>query len=150
MALAACLIPTAAAAQTTLSAGQTVYASAYTHITLGPKGPIIGLSVTLDIHNADPQRPITILSAEFHDADGKLLKNYQPTPLRLPPMASIQFLVDKDKAESRKKPGKCFLVRWQAAEKVNPPVIQCLMIGATGQQGISFTNQGRVVKEAAR
>jgi hypothetical protein len=38
-------------------------------------------------------------------------------------------------------------VRWKAEIPVNEPIIEGVMIGASGQQGISFTSRGVAIKE---
>jgi hypothetical protein len=43
--------------------------------------------------------------------------------------------------------GANFLVKWQAKSKVNPPLIEGVMIGTRSGQGISFVSRGQVINE---
>jgi hypothetical protein len=43
--------------------------------------------------------------------------------------------------------GANFLVEWQAETEVNEPIMEGVMIGAAGQQGISFTSRGKAIKK---
>ncbi len=51
-----------AASDFSLSNGQTVYVSVYTHIYSGLKGRPFQLGATLSIRNSDPKYPITLVS----------------------------------------------------------------------------------------
>ena len=63
-----------------LSEGQTVYVSFYTHIYSGLKGRPFELGATLSVRNTDPKHPITLVSVKFYDTDGKMIKNYLDKP----------------------------------------------------------------------
>jgi hypothetical protein len=129
-----------------LSNGQTVYVSIYSHVYSGDRERPYLLTATLSLRNTDPTHPITILAADYYDSDGKLLRHYLEEPLVLPPLASSRVVV----AESDRKGGSGakFFVRWSAERKVNPPVIEGVMIGTAMQQGISFVTQGRVIHDS--
>jgi len=127
------------------SKGQNVYVPAYSHIYCGDREFEFLLAVTLSIRNTDFDHSITILSADYYDSDGKIIRRYVETPFRLKPMASMRFVVQ----ESDKKGGSGanFVVRWESTEKVNIPLIESVMIGTRSQQGISFTSRGQVIAE---
>ena len=57
-----------------LSTGQTVYVPVYSHIYQGDRESPIYLAVTLSIRNVDPKKPIMVLSADYYDSKGDLLK----------------------------------------------------------------------------
>ena len=62
----------------------------------------------------------------------------------LPPLSTRQFVVpDKDRSGGA---WASFLVKWEAKTRVSRPIIEALMISISGQQGISFTTQGSVVR----
>jgi hypothetical protein len=106
-----------------LSTGQTVYVPAYSHIYHGSKSRPFDLAVTLSIRNTDPR-----------------LK-----PERLGPLATREILVDE--SDSSGGSGANFVVRWSADKAVNAPIIETVMIGTQGQQGISFRCLGREILE---
>jgi hypothetical protein len=128
-----------------LSNGQTVYVSVYTHIYSGLKGRPFQLGATLSIRNTDPKHSITLVSVKFYDTDGKLLKDYLGEPKRLNALVSTRFIIKE--GESGGGSGANFLVTWKSEKMVNSPIIEAIMIGTRSGQGISFVSKGQVVKE---
>lgn len=135
------------AAAPALSKGQTVYVPFYTHVFIGKKPRPFHLVTTLSIRNVDPRRAIVLRSVDLYDAHGKLMRRLLPTPKRLGALDSAHYVVDEDQAEG--DPGANFLVVWRAETVANAPIIESVMIGAQGQQGISFVSRGEVVEEIA-
>lgn len=126
-----------------LSDGQSVYVPAYSHIYTGNRETPFLLTVTLSIRNIDPVHPIQITLADYYETQGKLLKKFIEKPVRLNPLESLRYIInEKDKSGGS---GANFIVKWDAAEPVNPPIIEAIMIGAQSQQGISFTSRGREI-----
>jgi hypothetical protein len=127
-----------------LSQGQTLYVPAYSHIYSGNREFPHMLAVTLSIRNIDPKRPIRITKVDYYETQGNLVKRYLKTPLTLKPLESQRYVIpEKDKAGGS---GANFIVEWESGSKVNPPIVECVMIGAKGQQGISFTSRARVLQ----
>ncbi|MFC1524693.1 DUF3124 domain-containing protein [Thermodesulfobacteriota bacterium] len=125
--------------------GQSVYVPIYSHIYHGDRERPIDLAATLSIRNTDPKQEITLISADYFDSNGKLLKNYVKNPLQLKSLASIRYVIkSSDKIGGS---GAKFIVRWKAGELVNPPVIEAIMISTASQLGISFISRGQVIKE---
>jgi hypothetical protein len=126
-----------------------LYVPVYSHIYYGGKAyggrRRFELAVTLSIRNTDPQQPITVLSARYYDSDGKLLQDYLAQPLRLGPLASTEVFVEE--SDVRGGAGANFLVEWRAAEPVNTPVVEAVMIGTSGTQGLSFVSPSRVISQ---
>jgi len=128
-----------------LSKGQTVYVSVYSHIYSGLKGRPFNLAATLSIRNTDLKNPISIVSVNFYDTDGKLLKEYIKEPLQLKALVSTRYVIRE--AEIGAGSGANFIVEWKSEKKVNPPIIEAIMIGTRSGQGISFVSSGQVLKE---
>ena len=128
-----------------LSKGQTVYVSVYSHIYSGLKGRPFDLAATLSIRNTDLKNPISIVSVNFYDTDGKLLKEYIKEPLQLKALVSTRYVIRE--AEIGGGSGANFIVEWKSEKQVNPPIIEAIMIGTRSGQGISFVSRGQVVKE---
>ncbi len=128
-----------------LSGGQTVYVPIYSHIYSGLKGRPFGLAATLSIRNTDPKYPITLVSIKFYDSDGRLLKEYLNSPGELKAMASTRYILTE--ADPGGGSGANFLVKWKAKTKVNPPIIEGVMIGTRSGQGISFVSRGQVITD---
>ena len=128
-----------------LSAGQTVYVPIYSHIYSGLKGSPFSLAATLSIRNTDPRHSITLVSIKFYDSAGNLIKEYIDKPAELKAMASTRFILTE--GDTTGGSGANFLVKWQSRTKINPPLIEGVMIGTRSGQGISFVSRGQVIDE---
>lgn len=127
-----------------LSKGQLVYVPVYSHIYDGDLERKFLLTGIVSIRNTDPDHAITITLADYYDSEGKIIKSYSPKPITLNPMASTRFIVKE--SDTKGGSGANFLVRWRAEVKVNEPIMEGVMIGTAGQQGISFTSRGKAIK----
>ena len=134
-----------ASSKAILSDGQTVYVPIYSHIYSGLKGRPFSLAATLSIRNTDPKHAITLISVKFYDSDGKLVKDYLDKPAELKAMASTRYILTE--SDTGGGSGANFLVQWKSKTKVNPPLIEGVMIGTRSGQGISFVSRGRVIQE---
>jgi hypothetical protein len=138
------VFPSASPAQT-LYKGQLVYVPIYSHVYYGDRERTILLTGILSVRNTDPGQAINLLQVDYYDTDGKLLRKYLTQPVRLGPLGSTRFIVKS--SDTAGGSGANFLVRWKAEIPVNEPIIEGVMIGASGQQGISFTSRGVAIKE---
>lgn len=144
--LLAGLVTTArAGSEIALSAGQTVYVPIYSHIYSGLKGRPFGLAATLSIRNTNLKQAITLVSVKFYDSDGMLIKEYLDKPAELIAMASTRYILPE--SDTGGGSGANFLVKWQSQAKVNPPLIEGVMIGTRSGQGISFVSRGQVIND---
>ena len=130
--------------QVTVSAGQVVYVPAYSHI-YHKGGGKFNLAITLSIRNTSPADEIFVRSVRYYDSAGKLVKTYNEGSLRLTPLATAELFVPEQDISGGS--GANFIVEWVAEKKrVNTPIIDAVMIGTSGQQGISFVRSGQVVE----
>ena len=128
-----------------LSKGQSVYVPVYSHLYIGDRETPFLLAVTLSIRNTDMTYPITVFSADYYNSDGKLLKKYIGSPIRLEPLASVRYIVrESDKSGGS---GANFIVRWKSDRPVNAPIIESVMVGTGMQQGISFSSRGQPIRD---
>ncbi len=133
------------AEEITLSTGQTVYVAIYSHIYSGVKGRPFDLAATLSLRNTNLQYPITLVSVKYYDSDGKLVEDYLNRPKQLKALVSTRYIIlEGDKTGGS---GANFMVVWKSDRKVNPPIIEAVMIGTHSGQGISFVSRGQVIKE---
>jgi len=148
---AACLSdPGHAEGEKRLSSGQTVYVPAYQSIAIAvsKKPRRLPLTTTLSIRNTDPERQITIVSVKYFAANGYLIKNLLEKPETLDPLGVMSFVPEGPK-EKREEAETSFIVIWKAVGKeASWPIMQAVMIGAAGQQGISFVCDGQVIRSA--
>jgi hypothetical protein len=137
--LALCLAATAFAGSAPVSSkGQTLYLPLVSHVFLGAKNKPYDLTKTFCFRNRDRKHAVTLISIEYYDGAGQNLGKVLDKPRSINPLASLQMPVASPKKEKNKVGSPCLIVRWKADKSVITPLVQCIMIGATGQQGISF------------
>ncbi len=135
-----------ASAQVRRVKAQTLYVPVYSHIYYGDRErDFILLSATLSVRNTDTAKPITLLSADYYDSKGKFIEKFMAGPVTLGPMETIRYIVKE--SDSRGGSGANFIVKWAAESPVTAPIIEAVMIGTRGQQGISFTSRGQAIQE---
>jgi hypothetical protein len=134
-----------AGSEIVLSDGQSVYVPIYSHIYSGLKGRPFNLAATLSIRNTDPKHSISLVSVKFYDSEGNLVKEYLDNQAELKAMASTRYILTE--ADTGGGSGANFLVKWKSKTKVNPPLIEGVMIGTRSGQGISFVSRGQVINE---
>ena len=124
--------------------GQTVYVPVYSHVYHQNGKPQL-LTITLSIRNTSLDSDIIVTSVRYFDTNGKEVKSYLAKPRSLAPLATTEFLVERDDTSGGS--GANFLVEWISKEPVTQPVIEAVMIDTSGQQGISFARSGTVIRE---
>lgn len=143
-----CLAPTnswSTSSEVRLSKGQTVYVSAYSNVFTGPRKLPFQLATTLSIRSTDLSTSFQITSIDYYGIDGKLIRHYLGKPLVLGPLTSTYVHIEEKDISGGF--GANFIVRWKADRVINTPIIECVMIGATSGQGISFVSPGQEIKE---
>jgi hypothetical protein len=126
-----------------LSKGQTIYVPAYSHIYYGNRERPFLLTITLSIRNIATDKEIKIISADYYETQGELLKKFIKTPVVLKPLGALRYVIpESDKAGGS---GANFIVKWSSDKLVTPPIIESIMISTRSSQGISFTSRGREI-----
>jgi len=128
----------------------TVYVPVYSTLFLGVanRDLTVDLSATVSVRNISAVHPITLDWVRYYDSFGKHVRDYLDKPSTLPSMASVEFVVQR--ADTRGGPGANFLIRWHAAAVVDEPLVEAIMVGQSGNAGISFSSRGRTVAVAGR
>lgn len=126
-----------------LTVENTVYIPVYSDIFVSGGGKL-NLAITLSIRNTDFTYPLVVNKVNYYNTAGKLIENYLEVPYLLESMASAHFFVSQ--ADARGGVGANFIVKWAANKLANEPVIEAVMAGSTGTQGMSFVSSGRVIK----
>lgn len=120
-----------------------VFLAAFSHV-VTPHGVSQPLAATMVIHNIDPEIEITLSNADYFDENGKLVKSFLKDSIRLAPLSSHAFIVTVK--EQPAGFAARFLVEWSADKPAFSPILEGVMIGGAGTQGISFTTAGKVVE----
>lgn len=142
---AALTFPGPAGSEVRLLKSQTVYVPAYSHIYHGDKERPFDLAVTLSIRNTDPVHSIFLVAVDYYGTDGKRIRGYQESELKLGAMSSTRYVVPE--SDQSGGSGANFIVRWKSDARVTEPIIETVMISTRTQQGISFTSRGQAIKE---
>ena len=137
------LVSTLALAEpdTTLSGGETVYVSIYSNLFIGSVKEKFQLSALLSVRNTDPNYGITIMKADYYDTDGRKIRSYIHQPVQLKPLASKFYFVEPQDVKGGE--GANFLVTWQAAQNVNQPIVESVMLNVYNRQGVVFRCPGK-------
>ena len=88
------------------------------------------------------QRVIAVVHAQVR-GDGAEPRLDQPR--QLGPLASTSVVIEESDAAGGL--GANFIVEWHAAQPVNAPIVESIMISARSSLGISFTSPARVLEE---
>ena len=128
--------------------GGTIYVPVYSSLLLGVshRASTVDLAATVSVRNVSASHPITLEWVRYYDSVGKRVREYLDKPSTLPAMASVEFVVQR--SDTSGGPGANFLIRWHAAEGVDEPLVEAIMLGQSGNAGISFSSRGRRVTDA--
>ena len=119
--------------------GGAVYVPAYSHVYHSGGRPY-ALETTLSIRNTDLERPMFVRSVRYYDTAGELTRTFVDELIQLDPLETIEFLVEQ--RDSTGGSGANFIVEWLATDSVNPPIVEAVMVGMVGTQGIAFSERG--------
>lgn len=123
----------------TLSQRGSVYAPCYSHIYYHGGSPLL-LETTLSVRNIDQDQPIYLTAIKYVDTDGESIKVFLDETIKLDPFQTIEFLVEEK--DSTGGSGANFLVNWMAGEEVDAPLVETVMVGASGSRAIAFSRTG--------
>lgn len=145
--LFALLLAGTAAAQEArpLSRGQSLYLPIYSHMLYGNVSSSKGapykvlLSALVSIRNTDAKRPLRIVSARYFDTQGKFLREYLAAPVVLPPFGTHELFIELHDESGGS--GANFLIVWDAAEAVNPPLVEALHANMDSGKAVIVTTQ---------
>jgi uncharacterized protein DUF3124 len=130
-------------------ASGTIYVPVYSSLYLGVsnRASTVDLGATVSVRNVSAEYPITLDWVRYYDSVGKQVRAYLDKASTLPPMGSVEFVIQRSDAAGG--PGANFLIQWHAAVVVDEPLIEAIMLGQSGNAGISFNSRGRTLMSAA-
>lgn len=117
-----------------------IYVPAYSSIFYGNNSSEFDLTVTLTVRNINLKSSILVNEVSYFNTNGKLIKTYLSKPQLVRPLETIYFIVNE--SDTHGGVGANFIVKWSGAKPITSPLVETVMIGAKGQQGISFTSRG--------
>lgn len=149
LALAATLACGAATAQSLPSAmSQVLYLPIYSHIyhgDLDARGKSVQtlLSAHVSIRNTNIGKSLKLHYARYYDTDGKLLKEFVPNPVVIPPLGTHELFVPRSDVSGGS--GANFLISWSADTSVNPPLVEALHADITETRTLTFITTARPI-----
>lgn len=150
VAIAAAVFACFASAQKveSLTFGQLLYLPIYSHMYHGDqdkqgKPAQKLLSAHISIRNTNSQVPLKILFARYYDTDGKLVKEFIPSPLTIPPLGTHELFVPRGDVTGGS--GANFLISWSAGVAVNPPLVEALHADMEPARTLIFITAARPI-----
>jgi hypothetical protein len=122
----------------------TVYIPIYSDIYSESRLKSTLLTATLSIRSTSLRDTTFINKIDYYNTKGDLVKSFIDRTLVLAPMQSIDYVIDRD--DNTGGVGANFLVMWGAKRHTNP-IFQAVMIGRSGQHGLSFMTSGVSVSQ---
>ena len=122
----------------------TTYLSIYSHIYSQSERTTHDLTATVSMRNTNPADTIFIDNARYFDTKGTLIRTYFDKTVFLAPMETVEIVIDQVDAAGGS--GANFLFDWQIKPNTREPLFEGVMISTYGQQGLSFTTEGKRVR----
>jgi hypothetical protein len=122
----------------------TTYLSVYSQIYSQSEHRTHDLTVTVSMRNTTLTDTLYIEKAEYFDTAGKSIRTYFDQPIFIAPMETVEIVIDEIDQDGGT--GANFLFSWRIKPESNEPLFECVMISTSGQQGLSFTTQGKRIK----
>lgn len=123
--------------------GHVAYVPCYSHIRLADGRPY-NLAINLSIRNTRQEETLTVTLVDYYNSKGTLVKHHASDPIVLKPLETADFFVSEK--DSSGGTGANFIVEWETSGSDSPPIIEAVMVGTEGAQGVSFVTQGRVIR----
>ena len=99
------------------------------------------LTATVSMRNVSKVDTLYVDQAEFFNTKGKSIRTYLQKPIFVAPLETLETVIHEQDQEGGT--GANFLFDWRIKPGTNEPLFEGIMISTSGQQGLSFTTQGR-------
>lgn len=120
------------------------YLSIYTQIYSSKEKRTLDLTAKVSIRNTNSLDSIYLENVKYYNTEGELIRAYNEKPAYIAPMETIEIVLSQDNLKGGS--GANFLFYWRKKKRTPEPYFEAVMISTSGQQGISFTTQGRRIK----
>jgi len=121
-----------------------IYVPIYSDLYGDQQNQKILLAATLSIRNTSYTDSIFVSKIDYFNTGGKLVRSYLENMISLPPMATINYVIEKD--DDTGGHGANFIVELSSKNKNVRPLIQAIMVSHTGNKGFSFSTDGYSIK----
>ena len=117
-----------------------IYVPIYSDVYVDEQNQKILLAATLSIRNTSFEDSIFISKIDYYNTEGNLVRSYIDNIISLPPMATVNYVIDKE--DDSGGPGANFIVELSSKSREVMPIIQAVMIGHTSNRAWSFVTDG--------
>jgi hypothetical protein len=120
------------------------YLSVYSSIYGFTEHRTYDLTATVSMRNTNRLDTIYINKAEYFNTKGESIRVYFEKTIFLKPMETVEIVIDEIDKEGGT--GASFLFNWAVPAQAHEPLFEGVMISTSGQQGLSFTTQGKRIE----
>ena len=117
------------------------YLSVYSEIYSGTEHRSLSLTATVSLRNINVNDTVFIDKAIYYNTHGEAIRTYCNKTIFIAPMETVEIVIDESDKEGGT--GANFLFNWSIKPNSTEPFFESVMLSTSGQQGISFTTQGK-------
>lgn len=121
-----------------------IYVPIYSDIYVDQQNQSALLAATLSIRNTSYTDSLFVSKIDYFNTEGVLVRAYIDKPISILPMATINYVVEKD--DDTGGNGANFIVEINSKNKNAKPLIQAIMIGQSRNLGFAFSTDGYSIK----
>lgn len=126
-----------------LNYGKT-YLSVYAQIYSLSEHKKHNLTAMVSLRNTSDNDTMYVLRASYYDTHGKLVRTYFDKPIYLAPLETTEIIIDEKDVSGGT--GSNFIFEWKTPKDCSEPLFEGVMNSTMGQQGLSFTTQGKRIQ----
>ncbi len=120
------------------------YLSTYSQIYSTSEHKTHNLTAMVSLRNTSDKDTVYVLKANYYDTHGKHVRTYFNTPIYLAPLETAEIIIDE--IDVIGGTGSNFIFEWNIPMGTSEPLFEGVMNSTMGQQGLSFTTQGRRIE----
>ena len=120
------------------------YLSIYSQIYSSSEHKTHNLTSMVSLRNTSDIDTIYILKANYFDTHGKHVRTYFDTSIYLGPLETAEIIIDE--IDISGGTGSNFIFEWKVPIGGSEPLFEGVMNSTMGQQGLSFTTQGKRIQ----
>ncbi|MDV7137818.1 DUF3124 domain-containing protein [Maribacter sp. TH_r10] len=120
------------------------YLSTYSQIYSTSEHKTHNLTAMVSLRNTSDKDTIYVLKANYFDTHGKHVRTYFNNPIFLGPLETAEIIIDEIDVSGGT--GSNFIFEWKVPKGCSEPLFEGVMNSTMGQQGLSFTTQGRRIE----
>ena len=121
----------------------TYYVPIYSDIYVGDNIPKEPLAATLSLRNTSLSDTLFILKIDYFNTDGGLVKSFIDHQIAILPMATVNYVIDRD--DDSGGSGANFIVEVHARSPEVKPLVQAVMVGEYSNKAFAFESDGYII-----